>query len=612
MIRPSSSNPLSVATSVMLAGLLLLVAVPASAADPVYHSPMALVADAGGKTLYVAESTANQVTEIDTASGAVRRTIVVPDPPSGLALATDGKILYVAGSAPKGRIHVIDLASGKVTASLPVGHTPLSPVLSPDGKRLYVCNQFNNEIAVLDCASGKVTARIPVIREPMAAAITPDGAHLVVANHLPNARANADNVAASVSLIDTATGKATAIELPNGATSLEGACVSPDGAHGYVTHILARYQQPTTQLERGWMNTNAMSIIDIKAGKLLATVLLDSVDLGAANPWGVVCSADGAQICIAHAGTHEVSIIDRKAMLKKIAAAPSTDAVADDLAFLVDVRRRVRLGGLGPRGITLANDKAYVAEYFSDSIGVVDLRNPTAGAAPSWPLGPKQPVSQLRLGELAFHDATRCFQHWQSCASCHPGNARTDGLNWDLMNDGLGNPKNTRSMLLSHLTPPVMSLGVRDCAETAVRAGFRFIQFTVPEEEVCKAVDAFLKDLKPVPSPWLIDGRLSPQQEQGKALFTSAGCVVCHKPPLYTNLKLYDVGTTTEGMDKGKEMDTPALIEVWRTAPYLHDGRAKTLQEVFSKEGNPEQAHGKAHKLSPAELEALIAYVLTL
>lgn len=591
--------------------LLALVPVAWSGEAPVYRSPTALVADAAGKTLYVAEFTANKVAEVDAATGAVRREIVLPDPPSGLALSADGKKLFVTGAAPKGSVHVLDLASGKVIASTPVGHTPLSPVLSPDGRRLYVCNQFNNEVAVLDCGSGKVESRIKVIREPMAAAITPDGSRLVVANQLPDARANADEVAASVTLIDTATGTTTHIELPNGATDLEGACMAPDGAHAYVTHILARYQQPTTQLERGWMNTNALSIIDMKAGTLLATVLLDSVDLGAANPWGVACSADGASICVAHAGTHEVSVIDRTAMHKKIAAAPSKDAVADDLAFLVDVRRRVRLGGLGPRGIVVVGGKAFTTEYFSDSIGVVDLKTPSAGAAPSWPLGERQPMTQIRQGELAFHDATRCFQHWQSCISCHPG-VRADALNWDLMNDGLGNPKNTRSMLLAHKTPPVMSLGVRANAEHAVRAGFRFIQFTVPEDEITLAVDEYLKSLQPVSSPHLVDGKLSPKQEKGKALFTSAGCVTCHAPPLYSNLKLYDVGTTTEGMDKDKEVDTPTLIEVWRTAPYLHDGRARTLHEVFSKEGNPLQLHGKAHKLSAEELDALIAYVLTL
>ncbi len=51
--------------------------------------------------------------------------------------------------------------------------------------------------------------------------------------------------------------------------------MSPDGKHVYVAHILARYQMPTTQLERGWMNTNALSIIDAEKKKLVNVILLD-------------------------------------------------------------------------------------------------------------------------------------------------------------------------------------------------------------------------------------------------------------------------------------------------------------------------------------------------
>ena len=64
---------------------------------------------------------------------------------------------------------------------------------------------------------------------------------------------------------------------------------------------------PTTQVERGWMNTNAMTIIDVTTMKVLNTVLLDDTELGAANPWGVACTADGKYICVAHSGTHELS-----------------------------------------------------------------------------------------------------------------------------------------------------------------------------------------------------------------------------------------------------------------------------------------------------------------
>ena len=583
-----------------------------------FLSPVALVPDKEGRTLFIAEHTAKQVAAFDVAAGKVAKTVSLPDRPGGLALAPDGAKLYVAGASPEGAIHVVSVDGLKVVESLPVGHTPGALAVSPDGKTLYVCNRFNHNVSVLDLAAKKEVAKIAVLREPVAAALTPDGKSLVVANHLPVTPANAGSTSASVSILDTATNQVAAtIQLPNGSTSLRGVCVSPDGQYAYVTHILGRYQLPTTQLERGWMNTNALSVIAVPDRKLVNTVLLDSVDLGAANPWGVACTADGKFLCVTHAGTHEVSVVDRAALhdkLAKAAAAKKTpdvygSDVPNDLSFLVGLRRRIKLAGNGPRGLAILGTKVYAAEYYSDSLGVTDLQSSARPAAQSLALGPKTALAPARRGEMIFNDADRCFQKWQSCASCHP-DTRADGLNWDLLNDGLGNPKNTRSLLLTHSVPPAMSLGVREKAETAVRSGFRFIQFTVPPEEECVAVDEYLKAMKQVPSPYLVKGQLSPLAKRGAAVFATAGCATCHPAPLFSDLQKHDLGFGV-GLDKDKPFKTSTLREVWRTAPYLYDGRAVTLKEVLTK-WNANDQHGATSKLSAEDLDALIEYVLSL
>ena len=145
-------------------------------------------------------------------------------------------------------------------------------------------------------------------------------------------------------------------------------------------------------------------------------------------------------------------------------------------------------------------------------------------------MGPEPKLTVARRGEMLFHDADLCFQHWQSCASCHP-DARTDGLNWDLLNDGLGNPKNNKSMLLAHKTPPSMWEGVRPNAEDAVRSGIRSIQFSVRPEEDAVAIDEYLKLLTPVPSPHLVGGKLSASAQRGKALFFSPRVGLRDLPP---------------------------------------------------------------------------------
>jgi cytochrome c peroxidase len=403
---------------------------------------------------------------------------------------------------------------------------------------------------------------------------------------------------------------------------------------------------PTTQLERGWMNTNALTVIDVTTRERLHTVLLDEVDLGASNPWAVACTSDGASICVTPGGTHELSVIDAAALLKKLAEVPGRENAgavpgpygdsptqysaviadpANDLAFLVDLRRRIRLQGRGlhgwleadpteangPRGVTVVGSTAYIAVYFSDNVAAVDLSPDARRPVSLIPLGPKPKLTVQRLGQMYFHDAWLCFQHWQSCASCHP-DARVDGLNWDLMNDGLGNPKNAKSMLLAHQTPPSMAAGARADAEQAVRAGFTHILFTVQPEEVVDAIDEYLKALPPTPSPYLVQGRLSPAARRGKELFFSerVGCARCHPEPLYTDLQSYDVNSRGQ-YDRRDDFDTPTLIECWRTAPYMHDGHYPTLKELFTT-GKHGAKGGDVKGLTKQELDDLIEFVKSL
>ncbi len=582
-----------------------------------YLSPAGLAAHGGH--LWVADATALRVSVIDADSGKLKKQAALEATPTHLSCSPDGRMLFVSLDGAPGKVLVLNADDLSVHATVPAGHTPSAAVAGKDGL-LYVCNQFDNEVAVYEAGQAEPVAKIAVPREPVAAALSPDGQSLVVANLLPSGAGDGAYTAAHVSIIDTASRSvAQNIQLPNGSTSLRGVCVSPDGKHAYVTHILARYQLPTTQLERGWMNTNALSVIDVSKRALVNTVLLDSVDLGAANPWGVACTEDGALLCVAHAGTHELSIIDRAALhakLDKVAAGEAVTEVSqkaedvpNDLSFMVDVRRRVKLEGNGSRSLALLGKRTYVGNYYSGELAAVDLDNAARPLLASIGLGEQPKADTVRWGDQLFHDADLCFQHWQSCASCHP-DVRADGLNWDLLNDGMGNPKSTKSMLFTHATPPSMMSGIRDSGEVAVRAGIRHILFAVRPEEEAKAMDEFLKALKPAPSPKLVNGALSESARRGQEVFEKAACAKCHTGEYYTDLKAYDVGTA-KGLDSGKDYDTPTLREVWRTAPYLNDGRAATMRDVLTTH-NPDDKHGVTKALSEQEMADLEAYVLSL
>ena len=614
-------------------GLIGLTPITTDCAGAVdYLSPQALVSSENGNLLYIAQGSAKQVAVFNTNSGKVIKTIALGAEPTGLALSADGKYLYVTCAAPKGRVCVIRTEPNRIIKRIPVGHGPRSPVLSPDGEVLYVCNRFHNDVSVINIKENKQISRIGVLREPFPADITPDGKWLYIGNHLPDEPANAEFVASKVCVINTVTRDVDAsISLPNGSMGLCGLVVSPDGRYVYVSHILARYTVPTTQLERGWVNTNALSIIDVSNKKLLDTVLLDDVDYGAANPWGVCCTKDGKYVCVTHAGTDELSVIDTAALLDKIKdyhnkkaqdrperqnepggygpALSAYTGIANELSFLYGIRHRIRLRGKGPRALAIAGSKVYVAEYFTDSMTLVDLNKLPRPETAALSLGPKPRMSEKRKGEMLFNDASICFQKWQSCASCHPGQGRADGLNWDLLNDGMGNPKNTKSLLLAHKTPPAMITGVRERAEAAVRTGIKHILFSVRPEEDALAIDEYLKSLKPVPSPYLVKGKLSKSGKRGRKLFEKAGCASCHKGPLYTDLQKYNVGIG-EDRDKDREFDTPTLVEIWRTAPYLYDGRAVTIEEVLTKY-NPGDKHGTTSNLTKDEISDLAEFVLS-
>jgi len=134
----------------------------------------------------------------------------------------------------------------------------------------------------------------------------------------------------------------------------------------------------------------------------------------------------------------------------------------------------------------------------------------------------------------------------------------------------------------------------------------------VQPPEVAETMDEYLKSLKPWPSPHLINGKLSPSAQRGKRLFQSASlaCAECHGGPFLTDLKQHDVGSAGKFDQPTDRFDTPSLLEVWRTGPYLHDGRAATIRDVFRLLQH-DGKHGDTSQLTPQQLGDLTEFVLS-
>ena len=573
-----------------ICGLLILGFTPELfAGEPFFTTGMALTAK--GELLLAQKGTKQILLFSDDGN----RTYPLNEPPTGIC--TDGQKAFITTFE---KLYILNLNSGKIEARIEVGSGACCPLLSLDKQKIYVCNQYKNTISAVDIKKKKVTDVTQVLREPKAVVLSKDGRYLFAANFLPAQRADLDVVAASVSVIETKTfTKTKDIRLANGSNALRDICITPDGKYLYVTHNLGRFTVPTSQLQQGWMNTSAFSIIDVEKQEYLGTILVDEPERGAAGVWGIRC--DEQRIYVSHSGTHDLSIINHQEMLKKFLACTDKTQLAYDLHFLYGLRKRIPLEGNGPRGIILTENKLLVPTYFSDILNRIDLSSNELSAVA---LNPDRQESKEQTGEKYFNDAMKCFQNWQSCNGCHPGDARMDGLNWDLMNDGIGNPKNCKSLLYSHVTPPSMISGIRKSAEIAVRAGFRLIQFFDIDEESAACVDAYLKSLRPVPSPFLVNGKLSKTAEEGRKVFDRLNCGSCHSGTYFTDMKMHRIG---ENIEFERGWDTPTLIEVWRTSPYLFNGAAATLEEVFSTFG-----HGIDTNVSPQEMKALVEYVKSL
>lgn len=610
----------TVAAALATAALLPGATRPAVARDPGdagYKSPAFVAVSPDGQTLYITENTGNGLAVARPDQTVPDRVIPVSGAPAGVAVSPDGSAVYVAQSEDR-TVAVIDTATHREEASIDVGLRPWGIALSSDGSTLFTCNQFSNDVSVVDTALGQEVARIPVIREPSVCALSEPFSTLVVANRLAHGSNHDPLLAAEISFIDTETmALAGTFRLPSGCNAIEGVTVSPDGRWAYAVHVLSRFLVPTTQIERGWINTNALSVIDIENRALLATVLLDDLDRGAANPYACAVSPDGETLYVSLRGTHQIVVVDLPGLHRIIEETPEEDRpdLANDLTFLYrnGVKERVPCGGVGPRGVALSpdGDFLYVANWFSGDVSAIRTRDNEVRRVIK--LGDPEEMDQLRRGELAFFDATLCFQHWQSCASCHP-DTRTDALMWDLLNDGIGNPKNAKSLVTSHLTPPSMASGIREDWRGATAAGYKFILFRQPQGTEVDDVSAYIASVDPEPGAILLldDPGINESIERGRRIFEDpdVGCAECHPAPLYTDLKMHDVGTRSQ-YDRRDDFDTPTLLELWRTGPYLHDGTAVFLSDVLT-ERNVDDKHGRTSHLSEEEIRDLATFMESL
>jgi CxxC motif-containing protein (DUF1111 family) len=139
----------------------------------------------------------------------------------------------------------------------------------------------------------------------------------------------------------------------------------------------------------------------------------------------------------------------------------------------------------------------------------------------------------------------------------------------------------------------------------------------------------FMKFLAPPPGV-----KLTPTATAGQQLFMVAGCAVCHVPSmmtapskdpafdrkevrLYSDLLLHDMGSLGDGIVQApagaREMRTSPLWGLRYSAPYLHDGRATTVEAaILAHDGEAKVSRERYLKLTPAQKKQLSEFLLSI
>jgi YVTN family beta-propeller protein len=400
---------------------------------------------------------------------------------------------------------------------------------------------------------------------------------------------------------------------------------SSDGSLGVVAEYHPKNLVPLAHLEHGGAFAYTLTLFGADVGKPIE-VPLDELERYASQPFGVAIAPDKSRLYVTIGGSECVIVIDIPQLLRFIHARPRPESgsFAQDLAASGNyVIARIPVGH-NPRGLALTHDgrRLFVANRLDDTISVIDTR--TSRVASTITLdGPKE-ISPIRHGEQTFYTSRYSFQGQIACSTCHI-DSTFDGLTWDLEPDGFGRDVVDNKMLegIKDTEPYKWNGGNPNIpTECGPRTEKYFWRSENYDNLTLTDLAVYVRSLDPRPNRWrLPDGELTPAQERGKALFERGTdkfgkaipegnrCAYCHSGPKGTNQKLFDVGTR-KPTDNSGMLKSALLSGIALTAPYLHDGSAHTLEEIWTVY-NPEDKHGRTNDLTKDELNDLIEYLRT-
>jgi YVTN family beta-propeller protein len=570
-----------------------------------------------GSLLLATNRDNGSVTVVDTQGNKALREIAVGREPEGVAWIGKGPLAAVTCYRDD-KVVIFDAAQGKVIAKFHVSPEPYGIVADPEGKRAWVTHEYPGTVSEIDLAARKVVREMKAGSYLRGLALAPDQKRVYVTEYYTGILHAVDLTSGKV--VDSWKGHSTDNLSRN-------VVLHPRRPKAYLSHVRSR----VGIIDGGGAIFPHLSICDLKppdGTRRRSSIGLDTYNgvYVVTNAWEAALSPDAKRIYTIYAGTNDMNV---------------SAVVDDDYAEVERMGGAVRVGQ-NPRAVRVSPDgkRVYIYNTMDFAVSVHDANNMSRLATVKVCEPPMTP--EWVRGKILFNTANYPMsgRRWVACSSCHPdghhdarvwhnpeglrkttalfGVAHTHPLHWSADRDEVQDFEYT-------IRSPLMAGGGLLKGPIRPKKGYAKVELEEKTSGRSKDLDAlaiYTNSFDFRLSPHIAGpGKLTPAAQRGKAIFVSdkVGCASCHSGAYYTDsslqkpYKLHDVGTGNEDPSEkmGPLYDTPTLLGIYRTAPYLHHGKAQTLREVLTT-CNKGDRHGRTSHLQAAELDDLVEFMKSL
>jgi YVTN family beta-propeller protein len=592
-----------------------------------YLSPFNMAISADGGKLYVVAQEGNALLVVDIEKEKILDKIAVGERPHSVVLKNDGKTAYVSNQWSD-HIFEIDLSISEVVDTLYAGSGPAGLALSQDERFLVVVDSYSSEVSFIDLQSGSEIRRLMAGNNPTGVDLSPTGQLLYVSSRRTLPKPYGTPPVTELTVIDVGRQRVRERMLFENAYLMENVAFTPSGDMALVTLIRPKNLIPSIQVEKGWMMTHGIGIIDQSNEDRIVQLLLDEPNAYYSDPFDIVITPDGQKAFVSHSGVDFITALDLTAVRRLLTGSSQEElnTYSNHLGISSHfVIKRIPTGA-NPKGLILSPDGKYlyVAERLEDRIAVIGTEK--METISTIDLGGPSRITVARKGRRIFNNSGGTFQNQFGCYTCHP-DSHEDGLVYNMAGKDMGrNLANTQTLRDIGDIPPYKWNGKN--SSIYKQDGMRFSTILTRTEafnydELDALVAYIVTGIKNPPNlRYNPSGELTEAQKRGKKIFyrthdnfgneipVGNRCVTCHPPPYFTNMQFANVGTLSE-TDDPMLFDTPQLNNLYESSPYLHDGRAATLEEIWTKFNNNDK-HGVGNDMLKDQLNDLVEYLKSL